>query len=231
MLRTNHRINRVELRGEARDLLLVLVGWSPGECHDRRMNTVGQRLDQGGCRDRGVVDGELGGSHHAAMLLASPSGTALIEQYSHDNEARDIHPHREVANPSQALERSNTSADNTDNHDNDHADDKAESRSSKLRHDSSTSQNQDHDRAELLDGLRDVNSLACLFTEDSEVKVAETEHRETCRIQLDEDFPEHETADTGEDTEDDIEGDTGPVADTGEDEAAECRQSQRAPRR
>lgn len=75
----------------------------------------------------------------------------VIKRNSHDNEAGDVHEHRKVAKPSQALERSNTSRDNTDNHYNDHADNEAESRPSKLGHDRSTSKNQDHDRAELLD--------------------------------------------------------------------------------
>lgn len=69
--------------------------------------------------------------------------------------------------------------------------------------------------------------MACLFAEDSEKKIAETLHWEARRVELDENFPEHEARDTGENTEDDIEGNTGAVANTSKDEASRCSVSQK----
>lgn len=68
--------------------------------------------------------------------------------------------------------------------------------------------------------------MAGLFAEDSEEKIAETQHWEARRVQLDEDLPEHETRDTSEDTKDDVEGNTGAVANTSEDETARTSVSQ-----
>lgn len=95
MQRTNHGVNRIELRSEARDLLLERVGGSASESPDGwRWITRARIREQGLAPDSFVVNGVFGGSHHAVILLKRITVTEIIQLNSHDNEADDVHEHR-----------------------------------------------------------------------------------------------------------------------------------------
>src|ERR1700761_6112950 len=89
----------------------------------------------------------------------------------HNDEADDVQPHGQVAQPTQALERSNTTAENTHNHGDNHGDNEAQLGSRQLRNDLAVTQDQHHDGTELLEGLGDVDGMPCLGTKHSQEEI------------------------------------------------------------
>ena len=80
-------------------------------------------------------------------------------------------------------------------------------------------QDQNGYREELLQRLGDVDEVTRAFAEEAEEGVAVTHHWVARRIEVQVDFPDGPAGESGEDSEDDVQCDTGAVSDAGEDEA------------
>lgn len=74
-------------------------------------------------------------------------------------------------------------------------------------------------REELLKRLRNIDEVTRAFAEESEEGVAITHHWIARGIEVEVDFPDGPAGESGEDSEDDVQCDSGAVSDTGENEA------------
>jgi hypothetical protein len=72
----------------------------------------------------------------------------------------------------------------------------------------------------LLERLCDVDGVTGLLAEQTEEWVTVTHHGVARRVECEVDLPDGPTRVSSEDTEDDVESNTGAVADTGEDESS-----------
>lgn len=89
-------------------------------------------------------------------------------------------------------------------------------------------QDQNSYRQKLLERLRNVDEVTRAFAEETEEGIAVTHHGVARRVEIHEDFPNGPAGEGSENTEDEVQRDTGAVSDTGEDEAgridvSECK--------
>lgn len=136
--------------------------------------------------------------------------------YSHDDEAHNVKPDRQVAKPAQTLQTANIAHDHANDHSDDHTCDEADAVVRKLSNHLRIAHDDDGHREELLKGLGNVDGMTRLWTVDAEEGITKAQHGEPGGIEAQEAAPDHPAADTGEDTEDDIECDSRSIANAGE---------------
>lgn len=115
------------------------------------------------------------------------------------------------------LQAAHQSSAHANEHADEHANNEADVFCGYLRKGGAVSKNQDSDCQELLHGLHNVDEVTSLWTEAAEKWVAETHHGVSRRVESDERPPDAPSADPCEDTEDDVQGNTSTIPDTGED--------------
>ena len=149
----DHSVHGVELRGKARNLLLVLVWWLTSE-DDDGLNG----LDQSGPSDGGVEWLVSSGCNHD------------------DEEVGDVDKDGGVGQPSDLGQTANDSRKHADNEDDAHHSREADLALGELGKVDSLAQNQDSDCQELLERLCDVDGVTGLLAEQTEEWVTVTHH-------------------------------------------------------
>jgi len=193
----DHGVHGVELRGKARDLLLVLVWWLTSEDNDRLNG-----LDQCRPSDGGVEWLVSSGGNHD------------------DEEVGDVDEDGGVGEPSDLGQTADDSRKHADDEDDAHHSREADLALAELGKVNSLAENQDSDGQELLERLCDVDGVTGLLAEQTEEWVTVTHHGVARRVECEVDLPDGPTRVSSEDTEDDVESNTGAVADTGKDESS-----------
>lgn len=192
----NHVVDAVELTSKAIGLLLVRIWWGTNECLDGLNDVDERRLDDD-------------------FVVRSPVGNC---DHDHD-EADNVQPHRRISQPTQALQRSDHSQNHTDHHEDDHAGDEADALVGQLSNGLSTCKNQHGHSHELLERLGDVDEVTGFLAVYTEEGIAVRQERVSGRVESQEHTPQNPAREGSSDTEDQVEGYTGTVADTGKDES------------
>jgi hypothetical protein len=136
-----------------------------------------------------------------------------------DQKVCNIHENRRVGKPTNFLQAANGTRNHADSKNNDHDSREADVSLGDLRDVGRFAQNQDGYGQELLERLCDVDEVTGAFAEEAEEGIAVAHHWVARRVEVQEDFPDGPAGEGGEDAENEVQGDTGAVSDTGEDEA------------